>query len=290
MKPPFSLVVVHGDGSRVSRLSVPRWIAYATLGLEAALLAVMVEVFSGGYTTLRQETEALRARVDDQRTLLDVFEQRLPVLREEVRGWKALHAKMWKAFGLPPGRVAMADTRGPAAEVPPREELTLLGADVAEEAPRLRELKRVVSRTSRMVNALPLRWPVRGPINSQFGLRRSPWTGMPEPHHGIDIGSARGTPVKSPAAGTVVAANARGRLGKHVALDHGYGVTSLYGHLQALDVGPGQRVGRGQVLGLVGNSGRSTGPHLHYELLVDGKPVDPRGFLARDAPSGDPVR
>ena len=258
MKPPFSVLVFHGDGSRVLRFGVPRWIVYGALGLEAAMLAVMGG-FSTHYTLLRRQTEALRARADEQGARLDAVHARLPALRAEIAGWKTLHAKMWKAFG-------------PVAGVG------------AEEQPRLHELERVVDQTSKLVHALPLRWPIRGPVNSEYGTRRSPWTGAPEQHHGIDIGSPPGTPVTSPAPGMVITASAHGRLGKHVALDHGHGVTSLYGHLEALDVKPGQRVTKGQIIGRVGNTGRSTGPHLHYELLVEGKAVDPRPFLPTTAP------
>jgi biotin carboxyl carrier protein len=287
MKPPFSLIVVHGDGSRVLRFCVPRWIAYAALGLEAAVLAAVVGA-SSDYALVRRQMAVVRQRADDQRALLASFEKQLPAIRNEVIGWKALHAKMWKVFGAEAGSeqeptvIGASTPDAPAAagvQLPPSEQLEVLASGVAEEGPRLHELERMVSRTSKMLNALPLRWPVRGPVNSEFGLRRSPWTGKPEQHHGIDIGSPPGTAVESPAAGTVVMASCHGRLGRHVALDHGNGVTSLYGHLEAVDVAAGQRVERGQVIGLVGNTGRSTGPHLHYELLVEGKPVDPRGFL-----------
>src|SRR5438093_1420683 len=127
--------------------------------------------------------------------------------------------------------------------------------------------------------ALPLRWPVRGPVKSEYGLRHSPWNGAWERHPGIDIGSPPGTPVTSPAPGRVVAASSQGGYGKHVTLAHGNGVKSRYAHLKQLDVKLGQRIEKGQVIGLVGSTGRSTGPHLHYEVLVEGKRVDPRGFL-----------
>jgi murein DD-endopeptidase MepM/ murein hydrolase activator NlpD len=280
MKPPFSILVFHGDGSRVLRFGVPRWIVYGALGLEAAMLAA-VGGFSTSYTLLRRQADTLRERADDAAARLDTFHARLPALRAEVAGWKALHAKMWKAFAPLTGESA---TRRAAAGPPPPADLDALAAGVAEEEPPLQELERVVDRTSRMVHALPLDWPIHGPVNSEYGPRRSPWTGMPEEHHGIDIGSAPGTPVASPAPGTVTTASMRGRLGKHVALDHGNGVTSLYGHLEAVDVKPGQRVEKGQVIGRVGSTGRSTGPHLHYELLVEGKAVDPRPFLRATAP------
>ena len=280
MKPPFSVLVFHGDGSRVLRFGVPRWIVWGALGLEAALLAAVAGV-STDYTALRRQADALRERADEQRARLDAFHARLPALRAEIGGWKALHAKMWKALG-PVAGVSEAGTADPAPSPP--AELDALARGVAEEGPRLLELERVVDQASEVVRALPLRWPIRGPVNSEFGPRRSPWTGKPEQHHGIDIGSPPGTPVTSPAPGMVITASAHGRLGKHVALDHGHGVTSLYGHLEALDVKAGEQVEKGQVIGLVGNTGRSTGPHLHYELLVEGKPVDPRPFLPATAP------
>jgi murein DD-endopeptidase MepM/ murein hydrolase activator NlpD len=292
MKPPFNLVVVPGDGSRVLRFSVPRWVAYGALGLESVVLAAMVG-FSGDYALLSRQSgqmETLRQRADDQRAVIDAFEMRLPAIRSEITDWKALHAKMWKAFGPEAsskqtptgiGGAALA-AEAPAAGVAlqPAEELELLASGVAEEGPRLRELERVVSRTGRIVRTLPLRWPIRGTVNSEYGMRRSPWNGMPEHHDGIDIGSPAGTPVKSPAPGTVVAASSHGDFGRHVTLDHGNGMRSLYGHLAAVDVKPGQRVEKGQVIGLVGSTGRSTGPHLHYQLLVDGKSINPRGFLS----------
>ena len=137
----------------------------------------------------------------------------------------------------------------------------------------------MISRTGQIMSRLPLRWPVHGPVNSGYGRRRSPWTGRLEEHEGLDIGTLSGTPVLSPAPGTVVMASGWGDYGRHVVLDHGNGVRSLYGHLSRIDVKPGQLVAKGDTIGRTGSTGRSTGPHLHYEIHVDGKPVDPRGFL-----------
>jgi biotin carboxyl carrier protein len=291
MKPPFNVVVVPGDGSRVLRFSVPRWVAYGALGLEAAALAAMAG-FSGEHALLWNQAgqlETLRRRADDQRAVIDAFQARLPAIRNEITDWKTLHAKMWKAYAPEKGSKqaptgiggAAPDVGAPAAavELHPAEELELLASGIAEEGPRLRELERMVSRTGKIVRTLPLRWPIRGTVNSEYGMRRSPWNGMQEHHDGIDIGSPPGTPVKSPAPGTVVAASSHGDFGRHVTLDHGNGVRSLYGHLAAVDVKAGQRVEKGQVIGLVGSTGRSTGPHLHYQLLVEGRSVNPRGFL-----------
>jgi murein DD-endopeptidase MepM/ murein hydrolase activator NlpD len=288
MKPPFRLVVICGDGSRVLRLSVPRGIAFGVLGLQAVVGTAMVGL-SGDYVSLKRESSqvaALRREAEDQRAFLAALQPRLAALRDDVMDWKALHAKMWKAFGPVAGLERKVTGIGGAADPPaadeklgPSEDLDVVTTGVADEGRRLRELARAVSRTSKIVSALPLRWPVRGPVNSGYGRRRSPWSGRAEQHDGIDIGSPPGTPVKAPAPGTVVAASTRGGFGKHVTIEHGNGVRSLYGHLRQVTVSPGQRVEKGQVIGLVGSTGRSTGPHLHYELMVEGKPVDPRGFL-----------
>jgi len=290
MRAPFSVLVVRDDGSRVHRLHVPRWIAQSSLGLVAAMAAATAGV-SGEYVFLKQQSghvAAVERRLDDDRQLIESFQTRLAAIRQEIVTWKTLHAKMWEPFGPE----AMSGESGtgvggagpddePASdENPPlSRELDLLAATVAEEGPRVRELEHVISHTAKIVNALPLQWPIHGHVNSEYGPRRSPWTGVREHHGGIDIGSPPGTPVKCPAAGTVVEAASWGDYGTHVTLDHGNGVRSIYGHLQKLEVKTGQKVERGQVLGLVGSTGRSTGPHLHYEILVQGNPVDPRGFL-----------
>jgi biotin carboxyl carrier protein len=288
MSAHLNFVVIHGDGSRVLRFSLPRWVAFGALGSGAAVLAATVGL-SGEYALRRRlmgQMTVLRQHVEDQRAVVDAVNRRVPKIRSELMGWRALHAKMWQAFGpdagLQPtgvGGPAPAEETPGAVRLHPSRELELLADGVEEEGPRLRELERVVSRKGRLLNALPLRWPIRGRVNSEFGTRPSPWSGVREHHEGIDIGSASGTPIEAPAAGTVIAAGSFGGYGKHVTLDHGNGVRSRYGHLSGIDVKTGDHVEKGQVIGIVGSTVRSTGPHLHYELRVNGKPVDPRGFL-----------
>jgi len=125
----------------------------------------------------------------------------------------------------------------------------------------------------------PVLWPVHGRLTSGFGRRRSPWTGRPDFHAGVDIAARPGTRIRAPGAGTVVFAGERGALGRAVILDHGGGIRTVFGHASRLFVRPGQRVRRGQPIAAVGSSGRSTGPHLHYTVLVNGEPIDPRRFL-----------
>jgi murein DD-endopeptidase MepM/ murein hydrolase activator NlpD len=145
----------------------------------------------------------------------------------------------------------------------------------------LRALAHVTRETGGVLAALPPKLPLRSGINSPFGPRVSPWTGQPEFHAGVDLAAAAGTPVTATAGGVVKFAGAGDSYGQNVVLEHGSGVESRYGHLQKLTVVRGQRVERGQLIGLSGNTGRSTAPHLHYEVMVNGRPVDPRR-LARE--------
>jgi murein DD-endopeptidase MepM/ murein hydrolase activator NlpD len=159
------------------------------------------------------------------------------------------------------------------------QQLAFLASTVSESGQSLRALGRFVERTRSAFLAMPFRWPVRGPLNSRFGQRPSPWTGQLEFHRGLDISAGRGTPVYAPATGTVHAAGHGGEYGTIVILDHGNEMRSLYGHLQETRVKPGERVARGQLIALTGNTGRTSGPHLHYEIQVNGRAVDPRQYL-----------
>ncbi len=120
-----------------------------------------------------------------------------------------------------------------------------------------------------------LRWPAQGPITSGFGLRRHPVFAIQHMHTGIDIGAAWGSPVLAAADGQVIHTGWFGGYGKIVIIDHGGGVSTLYAHLFEILVAPGASVRRGQIIARVGTTGYSTGPHLHFEVRVDGQPIDP---------------
>ena len=127
---------------------------------------------------------------------------------------------------------------------------------------------------------LPTIWAHLGKINNEFGFRRNPFGGRSyEFHSGMDIDGDSGDMVVAPANGTIVSSGWQGGYGRMIEIDHGNGLTTRYGHLSKLDVKEGDIVQRGQLIALVGSTGRSTGPHLHYELRLDKKPINPRRFL-----------
>jgi murein DD-endopeptidase MepM/ murein hydrolase activator NlpD len=285
----FSLLVVRGDGVRIVRFNFRRTLA---LGLFVAL-AVVVSVLGalvGNWVQLRQltrEAKLFSRQIAEQRDTIDSFNRRVAELRQEMSGWRDLHARIWEPFGpelAPGGRdrgIGGASIRldHVPGRVSPRDELERLAESVLEQGDNLRALDRLMARAGKALAALPSRWPVRGAVNSEFGMRLSPWTNARELHSGLDIRAERGTRVNAPAAGTVTFAGAQQEYGITVILDHGNDIRSVYGHLSQIAVKQGARVERGALIGLTGNTGRSSGPHLHYEILVKGQSVNPRAYL-----------
>lgn len=128
--------------------------------------------------------------------------------------------------------------------------------------------------------SLPSMWAHLGKINNEFGFRRNPFGGRSyEFHAGMDIDGERGDNVIAPGNGTIIKAGWTGGYGNLIEIDHGNGLTTRYGHLSKIEVSVGDPVTRGQLIGLLGSTGRSTGPHLHYELRINDKPINPRLLL-----------
>lgn len=125
----------------------------------------------------------------------------------------------------------------------------------------------------------PSIWPTKGYLTSGFGWRRSPFSGASAMHKGLDIANRVGTPVSAPARGAVTFSGADGAYGISVTISHGVGIVTRYAHLSKALVKVGDYVQRGEVIGAVGNTGRSTGPHLHYEVIVNNTPVDPMRYI-----------
>jgi len=147
----------------------------------------------------------------------------------------------------------------------------------------VRETGDILSYRQAVREATPHSWPVKGWISSHFGLRRSPISGKPLMHKGIDIAASLGTPVSVTAPGEVVEAGwSNSGFGLFVMVDHGYGFKTLYGHLSEVSVERGERLALGDTVGLIGSTGYSTGPHLHYQVIKDDQPIDPIDFLPAD--------
>lgn len=158
--------------------------------------------------------------------------------------------------------------------------LEWLGQQTELESRILKDLSAAAQEKADQWASTPSIWPVRGALTSKFGPRVSPFTGKRALHAGIDIGSPAGTEIRSPASGKVVVAAYDGRMGKFIRIDHGYGIETTYGHLSKIHVKYGDKVHRGDLIGLVGSTGKfSTGPHLHYQVAVNDTVVDPIHYI-----------
>lgn len=172
---------------------------------------------------------------------------------------------------------AGADSAHPVSAL--REEALRLGAIAEGRGYSLHELVDSLESKHRRLASSPAIWPTKGWMTSRYGYRISPFTGRKQFHGGLDIASSEGTPVIAPARGKVTYAGKRGPLGNTVILDHGYGVRTFFGHSEKILVKKGTEVERGQQIATVGSSGRSTGPHLHYVVEVDGKARNPLDYI-----------
>lgn len=286
------VVIERTDGSRIVRLPAPRWLVSVAVGIGGLALVAAGALYTD-YVALKQQREqfaALETRLAAQQQVIDGFQQRVSRVRAEVDSWRDLREKIWQPFGPDAGApvrgtgvgggTAARHLENPGPRLSILDELDQLTAVVTEEGDSFRALERFIGKAGKVLASLPSRWPVRGPVNSDFGGRSSPWSSSSsEFHSGLDIGATRGTAVFAPAPGTVVFAGQHAEYGVALVIDHGNDIKTLYGHLTKVTVAQDQKVQRGQPVGLTGNTGRSSGPHLHYEIQVKGQPVNPRSYL-----------
>ena len=145
---------------------------------------------------------------------------------------------------------------------------------------RLTTVRKGVEGRQALAAATPAIWPLAGWLSSNFGMREDPVSGQQDFHSGLDISADKGTPVHATADGTIQYAGYNGNYGNSVEISHGFGIGTRFGHLSGFAVYVGKKVKRGDVVGYVGTTGRTTGAHLHYEILLNGQPINPLKFLA----------
>jgi murein DD-endopeptidase MepM/ murein hydrolase activator NlpD len=251
-------------------------------------------------TTLRGEVGQLRTRLSERRELImhqrqemsqvtiavDRLARTTTSLRERAAQARRLaHMEQSQDRGAETAAVPVSFDGGmsivseDAAHA--LEELTWLDAQAASATDSLAVLTVLLKQRANDLTrpGVPSTWPVRGLVTSPFGTRESPYGEGREMHPGIDISAGYGIPVTATGNGEVAFAGRDGGYGGLVVIDHGGRLQTLYGHLSKLYVREGQQVRRGQAIGAVGATGRATGAHLHYEVRMDGSPVDPRRYL-----------
>jgi murein DD-endopeptidase MepM/ murein hydrolase activator NlpD len=231
---------------------------------------------------IERENQALRAENEKQRQQLNHLNQRVEAVEESTR-------RLAEISGVEPEQQPQSSTHGAggpafpfAAAAALENRAVQLDAATALEnkTVQLEQELRTYEVALRERAMTPSIWPVTGELTDGFGGRRNPFGGYgSEFHTGQDIATLTGTPVAAAANGTVIFAGYQNGYGQLVVIDHGGGLTTRYGHLSKIEATLGQSISRGEVLGRVGSTGRSTGPHLHYEVRINDEPVDPMPYL-----------
>jgi murein DD-endopeptidase MepM/ murein hydrolase activator NlpD len=162
---------------------------------------------------------------------------------------------------------------------PPETTFGMLKSLLGSIENRLLSVKTEIEGQQALARATPTVWPISGWLSSAYGYRKDPYTGLPDFHAAIDIAAERGKPIRATADGTVESVGYLGNYGNQVLINHGHTIATRYGHLSGFNVRVGQKVKRYEVIGYVGATGRATSPHLHYEIIVDGKAMNPVRLL-----------
>lgn len=298
----YTLIVVPDHGSAVQRVRVEgRRLVHAALGAGVALLVGMgAAVHYGLVVTDAWENSGLRDENLSLRGQLAALNERVEQLQGTVDRVERFDQKLrvLTQLSVPQRTLAVgptaAERRGgggdtPFVRPPPganaREleaHVDRLSAEATRQEQNLHELQAYFEDQKSLLASVPSAWPTRGWVTSDFGDRADPYTSQKTPHAGMDIAAPHGKPVEAPADGTVLFSGVEGGYGNVIVVDHGHGIRTRYGHLSRLVVKAGEKVKRGQQLGAVGSTGRSTGSHLHYEVRVNGIPQNPRKFLLED--------
>jgi murein DD-endopeptidase MepM/ murein hydrolase activator NlpD len=292
----YIIFVAREEDGRLRKIPVPLHYAYvfvAAAVVGAFTLAGMAGSYSrmllktASFDQIRMQHEALRK--DYQH--LQAVEQQKDV---QVASLGSLASEVTALYGLRQGR--MAKSAASAVPVPIDSDSDFTDAAYTQSFDQFASLRTTAlsgqlwrgfgsglnpspgGSWANQLNA-PSLWPVMGTITSSFGERLDPFNGEGAFHAGIDIATSYGVSVRAAADGVVVKASFGGGYGREIVIDHGNGIQTVYGHLSGFAITEGEQVKRGQVIGYVGSSGRSTGPHLHYEVRIHNTPVNPHKYL-----------
>jgi murein DD-endopeptidase MepM/ murein hydrolase activator NlpD len=287
----YTFVIFPGAHGNLHKIRLPFYVVHMVLAFSVVgimTIAVLANSYArmllkvSNYNNLRTEREALKTQnrtLENAVTKTNAKLDSLQSLAKEVAltyGFGEAHRPR-----LPEAALALATQTNSTVESSYRASLyafnLIRNASLvpSKESPALGLFSSMESGH----NTVPSIWPVRGQITAGFGQRLDPFSGEGVFHSGLDISAPSGTRVESAADGIVLLAEVEAGYGNEIVVDHGYGITTKYGHLSRILVVVGQEVKRGQVIGAVGMTGKTTGPHLHYEVIVNDTPVNPTKYL-----------
>ena len=285
----FTILIIPEGSHQVRRFAVRSAVIKGLLAVSVILALGLTGLIVDYVMTNLDRHELQRLQVENlsQREELNHLVVTLEVLRQEmvVLAQNDAKVRVMAKLSAPKGD-SIAGVGGPARaddvnrefnEIQQRIDEVRRQIDLRRESQE--EIQGILNDQRSLLAAKPLGWPVKGWLTSSFGVRRDPFNGRRKMHEGLDIAARTGTPVIATADGIVSSVKTQSGYGKVVTIDHGYGYRTIYGHNSKYHVKVGQRVRRGDRIASVGNTGRSTGSHVHYEVRLNGVPVNPHKYL-----------
>jgi len=296
----FTIMILPGPNSRVRKYSISKpFIKNVAISIAVAFIVASAMFVNYFYMQSQVgELDDLRAETAQHREQLKAFAGSIVDMQGKMDRIKELDMKLRQIAHLSDGKKTRqlpgmgGSSEGSSLSLDDlgskshddvmeqmRSELDVLAEDASEQEKSMMKLTEYFEKRNSVLAATPSIWPVRGFLTSTFGYRTSPISGKNQFHEGLDIANRIGAPVVAPANGTVADVGYQTGYGRYIKIQHGFGIVTVYGHLSKQAVKPGQRIKRGEVIGNVGNTGSSTGPHLHYEVRVNGVPSNPKRYL-----------
>jgi murein DD-endopeptidase MepM/ murein hydrolase activator NlpD len=275
------------------KISIPLIKTVAIVAFSIIMAATASLVYFGKTTTYLytmiaekdKKIEQLTSVKEEQDKKIATLDKNAQLVSERIKGLNELEEKVRRMVGLSTPATSRGsvsrDGRSDANISYDNKTTAEFISQIDQKTQSLQDLISKVAARLDYLNSIPSAYPVYGTITSPFGMRKSPFGYGSEFHPGIDISVPVGTPVKAAGKGVVTYAGWLTGYGNAVIIDHGYGIESVYGHNSEILVKVGQSVKRGDIIAKSGNTGRSTGPHVHFEVRVNGNPIDPMKYLAK---------
>lgn len=294
----FTILFLPSNPSRVKKMILSEFLI-RSLAISSIILVITSSIIFLDYVNVKKkeiDLTSLKEQTKIQNVQLQTFADKINDMETELARLRSLDTKIRVITNttneepkVKSERLSLGGQGGPeGVQLSFKDETFLrdminrldrLNAEIMDQEKSLHELHSSLEDQESILASTPSIWPTNGYLSSGFGYRESPFGSNYEFHDGLDISAPAGTPVLAAADGVITLAGRYGDTGNTVSIDHGYGYETGYGHMSAIYVTEGQKVERGQKIGSVGNTGRSTGPHLHYAVKVAGSKVNPRIFM-----------
>ena len=288
----YTIIIVPHATARFRQIKVP----YRYLVLISVIgffILISVGFFTYSYVHLKARVGELdnllleNARLKDENATYKVSTN---ILSQKIAEFEEYRKKLNTIAGIQPppeggeygGIGNLEEVQQSSTNRALKHNLPLLQRQVGDIDKNFQLLMDHYENLSLLLASTPSIWPVRGYLSGFFRYRKNPFTSLVSFHQGIDISTPLGKPIIAPADGIVISANRKKDLGNTIIIKHRFGYTTRYGHLSKFAVRRGQEVKRGDVIGYVGQTGRSTGPHLHYEVRINNKPVNPLNYILEE--------